>query len=69
MKAVIDRFEGKSAVLLCGDEEVEMNIPRELLPRGAGEGEWLRVSFEHDPAETEKRRERAKELLGRLKGK
>lgn len=69
MKAVIDRFEGGYAVLLCGDGEVELHVPRAFLPRRAREGDWLRISFEPDAEETQKRRERAKNLLGRLKGK
>ncbi|MFY9542033.1 MAG: DUF3006 family protein, partial [Dethiobacteria bacterium] len=31
MKAVIDRFEGDFAVVLFGDEEIKLNIPRKLL--------------------------------------
>jgi len=33
MKAVIDRFEGDYAVVLFGDEEIKVDIPKELLPQ------------------------------------
>ena len=49
MKAVIDRFEGDHAVVLFGDEEIKVDIPRQLLPTGVKEGSWLKVSFELDP--------------------
>lgn len=35
MKAVIDRFEGEYAVLLIGEDETRVNLPRKLLPAGA----------------------------------
>ncbi|NLL58351.1 MAG: DUF3006 domain-containing protein [Firmicutes bacterium] len=47
MKAVIDRFEGDYAVVLFGDQKVD--IPRQLLPKSAKEDSWLKVSFELDP--------------------
>ncbi|HUS75771.1 MAG TPA: DUF3006 domain-containing protein [Methanothrix sp.] len=31
MRAAIDRFEGKLAVLLVGDESMKLNIPLSLL--------------------------------------
>ncbi len=67
MKGVIDRFEGNYAVVLCGDKEVKMDVPRELLPGNAKEGDWINISFDLDPEETAKRRERVKGLLDKLK--
>lgn len=49
MKAGIDHFKGNLAVLLIGDEEIKVVIPRKLLPKGVKEGSWLKVSFELDP--------------------
>ncbi len=69
MKAVIDRFEGGFAVVLCGDKEIKMDVPRELLPENAKEGDWMNISFEIDPAETDRRRERVQGLLDKLKNK
>lgn len=69
MKAVIDRFEGEYAVVLFGDEEVKVDIPRKLLPSGAGEGSWLKVNFGLDEEDIKKREERIKGLLDKIKNK
>ncbi|RJX25112.1 MAG: DUF3006 domain-containing protein [Dethiobacter sp.] len=69
MKAVIDRFEGDYAVVLFGDEEVKVNIPKKLLPEGAREGSWLSVSFELDLEGTQKQKEKIQGLLDKLKNK
>ena len=69
MKAVIDRFEGDIAVVLFGDEEIRVDIPRQLLPAGAREGSWLKVSFELDPEGAKKQEEKIRGLLEKLKSK
>ncbi len=69
MKAVIDRFEGDLAVILIGEEEIKVNIPRQLLPAGAREGSWLKISFELDPEGTQKQETKIKGLLEKLKNK
>src|SRR5690554_5804316 len=69
MKAVIDRFEGYYAVVLCGDEEIRVDIPQKLLSQNAREGSWLQVSFELDPVGTKKQKEKVKNLLDKLKNK
>lgn len=69
MKAVIDRFEGDCAVILVGDEERQVCIPKKYLPEGAGEGSWLEVSFELDPEGGKKQEEKVKNLLEKLKNK
>ena len=46
-KAVIDRFEGQFAVLIIGDDEQKMDVPRQLMPDGAKEGDWLQVEVEN----------------------
>jgi hypothetical protein len=43
-KAVIDRFEGKQAVILV--DEKPMSYPKTLLPDKAKEGDWLEVEIE-----------------------
>ena len=65
MKAVIDRFEEEYAVMLFGDEEIKVEVPRKLLP----EGSWLKVSFELDPEETMACKEKINSLLEKLKNK
>jgi|LSQX01.3.fsa_nt_gb hypothetical protein len=69
MKAVVDRFEGGYAVVLFGDEEIRVNVPRRLLPEDVREGSWLRVGFELDPGGTESQRKKIEGLLDRLKEK
>ncbi len=69
MKAVIDRFEGDYAVVLFGDEEIKVGIPKKLLPDDAREGSWLKVSFELDQEGTQKQKEKIQDLLDKLKSK
>lgn len=69
MKAVIDRFEGEYAVVLFGDEEIKVDIPKKLLPSDAKEGTWLNVSFEVDISGTKKQEEKIQNLLDKLKNK
>ena len=69
MKAVIDRFEDDYAVVLFGDKEIKVDLPRELLPPGAREGNWLNVTFELNPEGTTKQEEKIRGLLEKLKNK
>jgi len=62
IKAVIDRFEGNTAVLNVGEDERRIEAPRSSLPKGSKEGDWLQVELEgkrpvkaeSDPEETER---------------
>ena len=65
----MDRLENGYAVLLWGEGEIKVNLPRELLPPGAGEGSILKISLEVDEEGTEKQSEKISHLLHRLKGK
>jgi len=48
-KAVVDRIvDGRHAVLLVGQEQVERIVDVNCLPQGVREGTWLRVRFEDD---------------------
>ena len=47
-QAVIDRFEAGWAVILVGDDERRVDVPRDQLPVGAGEGDWLQVDLRED---------------------
>ena len=73
---VIDRFEGKTAVIVA-DDGTALNVPRERLPRGCREGTVLRIDTPGPPDwsqaiidETERARriERARDTLRRLSG-
>lgn len=76
-KAVIDRVEGKIAVLLVGEEETKLDVLVSSLPRKAKEGDWLKVeiagskvvSAEIDAEETAKRKERILGLMEKLRKK
>lgn len=67
LRAVIDRFEGDLAVVLVGDEEYRLGVPRRFLPPGAREGDVLTLGWEVDRRETEARRERVRSLIEELK--
>ena len=75
VKAVIDRFEGDKAVVLIGEEQDRLVVPKVELPSGAKEGDWLVVdveddrvlSAELDPDETARAKERIAEKLARLR--
>lgn len=74
-RAVIDRFEDGWAVLLIGDEERKLDVPRESLPQEARERHWLLVelegdeliSAEIDQGETDTTRQRIRSKLDRLR--
>lgn len=69
MKAVIDRFEGDFAVMLFGDKEIKVEVPRQLLPENAREGSWINVSFELDDEGTNEQEKKIQGLLEKLKKK
>ncbi|GAB4213885.1 MAG: hypothetical protein OHK0022_51610 [Roseiflexaceae bacterium] len=74
-QAVIDRFEGGVAVLLVGEAQQPLDVPRSELPPRAKAGQWLRVEVaggrllraELDPEATEAARQRIQEKLARLR--
>lgn len=65
--ATIDRFEGDVAVLLVGEEETQVDVPRSDLPPEANQGDVLRLEVTIDHEETERRRESVQEKIERLK--
>lgn len=65
--AVLDRYEGEWAVLVCDEQKLgEVLLPRELLRGVAREGEVLKLSIAKDDEETANRRRRVKSLLDKL---
>ncbi len=74
-KAVIDRFENGSAVLIVGEDERRVNVLRKALPKGVKEGQWLQVQMEGetilsaviDQEETARAKQRIMEKLERLR--
>ena len=69
MKAVIGRFEGDYAVVLIGDEEIKVDVPKQLLQKEKKEGSWLKFSFELDVVGKEQQKEQISKLLDNLKNK
>jgi hypothetical protein len=77
-KAVIDRFEGRWAVLLLGDDERPVSVARKSLPKRVKAGQWLNVqlggqqgeevvSAQVDPEETARMRKRIADKLALLR--
>jgi hypothetical protein len=69
----VDRIEGPVAVLV-GDDGVEIQVLRRLLPRGVKEGTVLRVEGDWntavvDDAEHARRMREAEDVLRRLKAR
>ena len=68
IKLIIDRFEGKYAILESQDKDpIIFNFPRHLLPQEAKEGSVLRFNIDIDEKETTRRRNKIVEKLNRLK--
>lgn len=63
ISAYLDRFEGDLAVLLLGDEEKKLNFPREFLPEGASDGDYLKLEIELDEDTKERAEQEALALL------
>lgn len=67
---IIDRFEGKYAILESQDKNpLIFNFPRHLLPEGVKEGTVIRFNIDIDDKETERRRNKIIERLDNLKKK
>jgi hypothetical protein len=68
LRAVVDRIEGKMAVLLLGDEEHRIILPASYLPEEATEGAVLKLVFEVDAEATRDAKKRVQDLIDRLSG-
>jgi hypothetical protein len=70
MKAVIDRIEGKLAVLLMGEDgSIKVNMHLILLPEGCREGDVLDIAIRKDEKATVEAKNRSKNLLEKLRRK
>ena len=69
MIAVIDRIEGKIAVLELEGESGMLEIPVKFLPSGVKEGNVLRIVFAIDEEEEQRRREEVRKIQERLKNR
>ena len=70
--AVLDRISGQLATLLVGNEEQEMVVDLDALPKGSKEGDWFRVDdkggFIPAPGLTRDRKESIRRKLDMLRG-
>jgi len=66
LRAVIDRIEGKMAVLLIGDESYRVALPRSFLPKDAVEGSVLKLSISVDADATNDAKKRISDIINRL---
>lgn len=69
IKAVIDRFEGNKAILLLGEEEVQVVWPRQFISSDAQEGDILQIELQIDPVATQAARAEAESLLQQVVAK
>lgn len=77
-KAVIDRIvDQKHVVLLVGDEEKEINVSIDILPKGAIEGSIVQVELDDcdqatklilDEEETNEAKDRVASMIEKLQG-
>ena len=68
IKLIIDRFEGKYAILESQDKDpIIFNFPRHLLPQEAKEGTVLDINIGIDQEETKRRKDKIQNLLNKLK--
>ena len=68
-RGFLDRFEGKSAVVLVGEnEQAEMILPSEFLPEDATEGSVLKISIDYLVDDTLQARSSVEKLIDRLSG-
>ena len=64
MQAILDRFEGSSAVLRADGQE--LTVPREDLPKDAKEGAAFFLIFSQSQSEEEHREKLAKSILNEI---
>ncbi|WP_045168562.1 DUF3006 domain-containing protein [Caldicellulosiruptor morganii] len=64
MRAVIDRFENGFAILELENGKM-VNVPAELIPQGAREGDVILIEIDRE--ETKKRQKRINDLFEKLK--
>lgn len=63
ISAYIDRYESDLAVLLLGESMKKVNFPREFLPNGVGEGDYITMDIALDEEANKEAEEEALELL------
>lgn len=67
--AAVDRFEGNKAVLLFGEEEISVAVPKKFLPPNLKEGDYLDIDIAYNEEMTRRARHEAESLLAQVKAK
>nr|WP_204403281.1 DUF3006 domain-containing protein [Alkaliphilus hydrothermalis] len=62
---IIDRFEGNFAVVEYGERQ-HFDLPKDMLPKEAVEGDSIKIVISIDEEETEKRKQEIEALTKRL---
>ncbi len=60
---VIDRIEDGWAVIEYGQTGIAFNMPKALLPEGAGEGDIIELCISIEKEDTRRRRQKLEKLL------
>jgi len=66
MQAIVDRIEGKIAVLEI-EGELFIEIPKKFLPKGVKDGDVLKITFEIDKPAKKQKIEKIKKLQEKLR--
>jgi hypothetical protein len=61
---ILDRIEGKTAVVLVGEDAME--IAKDLLPAGAKEGDVISFKLELKDKKTKEEKEKMEKLIKKL---
>ena len=69
MLTVIDRIEGKIAVIELPERAGHIEIPKKFLPKGIKEGNFLEISFKIDKKAETKQKEKIRKLQEKLRKK
>ena len=68
LKAVLDRFEGETAIIIFADNQ-KINIPKDFLGKDVKEGSAINITFSSDLDEETNKRELARSLLNEILNK
>lgn len=66
IQAVVDRFEGRKAMLLVGDEEAQVIWPKHVLPSEVKEGDILCINVQVDHEATVAAKAEGESLLKQI---
>lgn len=66
IKAIIDRLEDETAILLAGEPERSINWPKALLPANAREGDILEITLAIDKEATRQVKDEMEALLRQI---